>query len=77
VIVLGGRGLLSVPEVELQTLLRRVHHGEVTFPLRRSELLMMKTPALAEHGDVLLGLDEAGVRAVLVSVLAERRTRRA
>ena len=72
----NGRGLSSVPDVELETLLRRVHRGEITYPLRRSELLLMKTPALAELGDVLLGLDESGVRAVLVAVLAERRARR-
>jgi hypothetical protein len=65
-----------VPEQELETLLRRVHHGEVSFPLRRSELLLMKTPQLAELGDLLIGLDEAGVRAVIVAVLAERRTKR-
>ena len=53
-----------------------VHRGEITYPLRRSELLLMKTPQLAELGDVLLGLDEGGVRAVLVAVLAERRARR-
>lgn len=74
--MLGGRGLASVPDEELTELLRRVHKGEVSFPLRRSELLLMKTPALAETGDVLLGLDEPGVRAVIVSVLAERRARK-
>lgn len=65
-----------MPEHELETLLRRVHNGEVSFPLRRSELLLMKTPQLAELGDVLLGLDEAGVRAVIVAVLAERRMKK-
>ena len=74
--VIGGRGLLGVPDEELEFLLRRVHQGEVSFPLRRSELLMMKTPSLAENGDLLLGLDEQGVRAVVVAVLAERRARR-
>src|SRR5690606_3142403 len=76
-VVSAGRGLVSVPDGELETLLRRVHRGEVSFPLRRSELLLMKTPALAEQGDVLLGLDDKAVRAVLVSVLAERRAKRA
>lgn len=74
--MVAGRGLSSVPDEELETLLRRVHRGEITYPLRRSELLLMKTPQLAELGDVLLGLDEGGVRAVLVAVLAERRARR-
>jgi hypothetical protein len=54
-------------------LFRLVHEGKLSFPLRRSELLLLRTPHLAEHGDVLLGLDEPGVRAVLVAVIAERR----
>ena len=66
-------GLTAVPDDELLVLLRRVHEKQLSFPLKRSELLLLKTPRLAEHGDVLLGLDEAGVRAVLVSVIAERR----
>lgn len=69
----GGIGLTQVPDDELELLFRRAHQGLLSYPLRRSELLLLGAPRLAEHGDALLGLDEKGVRAVLVAVLAERR----
>ena len=65
-----------MPAEDLVKLLRLVHRGPVAFPLTSVELLVRGMNRLAEHGDVLVGLDEAGVRAVLVAVLAERRRSR-
>ena len=69
-----GRALSRVPSEDLEGLLRAVHHGRVEFPLRREALMLMGMNRLADHADVLIGLDEKGVRAVVVAVLAERRS---
>ena len=71
--MLGGRGLRPVPTEDLKTLLSAVHGQKVAFPLTRRWLLEMGMNRLAESADVLLGLEEAGVRAVLVAVIAERQ----
>ncbi len=68
-----GTGLTKVPDEDLMGLLRALHHGRLTFPITRSMLFTMGMNQLAEHADPLLGLSEDGVRAVLVTVLAERR----
>lgn len=68
--------LTGVPTPELEQMLALVHRGQLDLPLtpvgvacvglqHRSEELMQ----------TLRGLDEPGVRAVLVAVLAERRAR--
>lgn len=68
-----GTGLSGAPTEELKTLLGALHHGRLEFPLERTTLLVMGLNALADHADLLVGLDERGVRSVLVAVLAERR----
>ena len=68
-----GIGLTKVPDEDLMLLLRALHRGRLTFPITRSMLFTMGMNQLAEHADPLLGLNEGGVRAVLVTVLAERR----
>ena len=73
----GGLGLTKVPTGELETLLRWLHRGETPVPVTRSFCLSSALPYLAENGDVLFGLEEAGARAVLVAVIAERRAKRA
>lgn len=70
-----GRGLSEVPTEDLEALLRAVHRGRLEFPLRRQGLLLLGMNRLAEHASLLQGLDERGLRAVLVAVLAERRRR--
>ncbi len=67
------RGLTQVPSEDLEELLRAVHRGRLEFPLRRQGLLLLGMNRLAEHASLLQGLDERGLRAVLVAVLAERR----
>jgi hypothetical protein len=73
---MNGMALTRVGDAELESLLRHVHRGNVRCPLRRSDVLLLGLNTLAERGDVLFGLDEAGVRAVITAVLAERRARR-
>lgn len=72
---MSGAGLTRVPDADLETLLRRIHRGELRCPLRRRDLLLSGMNVLADRGDLLLGLDDAGVRAVISAVLAERRAR--
>ena len=68
-----AHGLSRLSDEDLKELLRRVHHEELSSPLRRSELLTMGMNKIADNADLLVGLDRAGVRAVLVAVLAERQ----
>lgn len=66
-------GLTGVPTHLLKRALRAVHRGELGVPLTINGLAAV---GLQDVGPPLLqqlrGLDEAAVRAVLVSVLAER-----
>ncbi len=68
-----AQALLDVTDDDLETLLRAVHRGQIEFPLTRATLLNWGKHRLADDGDLLVGLDEAGLRAVLAAVLAERR----
>ena len=70
----GGLGLTGVPTAQLTALLRLLYQGRVPLPVSRSGLLSMGLHPLADEGDVLLGLDDRAARAVLVAVIAERRT---
>jgi len=72
----GGLGLTKVPTAELETLLRWLHRGEVKPPITRSLCLSSALPYLGENGDVIFGLDEPGLRAVLVAVISERRAKK-
>jgi hypothetical protein len=66
-------GLTEVKTKHLKQLLSLVHRGEFTYPLDIAELartgLQHCAPALLAQ---LRKLDEPGVRAVLITVLAER-----
>lgn len=68
--------LTTVPTDSLKQALRLLHRGELQFPLTALEVtrtgLQAHQEALLAH---LRGLDEAGVRAVLTAVLAERMPR--
>lgn len=68
-----GRALSQTPTEDLEILLRHAHKGNLEYPLTRKTLLLMGMNRMAEMADVLFGLDERGVRAVLVAVIAERR----
>lgn len=66
-------GLVGVPTDHLERLFRRLVRGELVLPLTKASLLAMGFNEVAVSGDLLLGLDARGVRAVLVAVIAERR----
>ncbi len=67
-------GLKDVPTDELEKLLRAVHRKGLSLPLLPAELACVGLQHRVEDlMAVLRGLDERGVRAVLVAVIAERR----
>lgn len=67
-------GLQDVPTKGLKTMLRQLHKGALPCPLTVSAVVAM---GLQDHLTAILhlmrDLDEPGVRAVLVAVLAERQ----
>lgn len=73
---IGSNGLKHVSSEDLKALLRALHRGELKTPIARTTLTEVGFFHLGDEVDVLRGLDDAGVRAVLVSVLAERQPRR-
>lgn len=65
--------LTGVPTQELKQLLRHVHRGEIETPITPAALTRFGLQHRSEElMQSLRGLDEAGVRAVLVAVTAER-----
>jgi len=66
-------GLTELSTEELEDLLRRIYRGELSSPMRRSELLTLGLNRVADRGELLVGLDHAAARALLVGVLAERK----
>lgn len=68
-----GAGLTGASTEQLKRLLRFVHRGEVVCPLTPLELTRIGLATMVGGVDVLRGLDERGLRAVLVAVLAERQ----
>lgn len=69
-----GTGLVHVDTAALTTLMRAVYRGDLTCPFDIADLARVGLQYCAAD---LLGhfreLDEAGVRAVVVAVVAERR----
>lgn len=66
-------GLAALSDEQLKQALRALTQGKLPCPFKRSDLLLRGLNPLAEHGDLLFGLDARGVRAALVSALSERR----
>ena len=68
-----GLGLTGLNTQELQKLLRHLHRGELICPVDIHRLTVVGFQYKADTlTNALRGLDEVGVRAVLVCVLAER-----
>ena len=67
-------GLSSLSDEQLKVVLQRVYTKELPCPFKRSDLLLRGLNAVAEDGDLLFGLDELGVKAVITAVLFERRS---
>ncbi len=70
--MIGTGGLTALSTDELRLLLRVVHQGQLPCPIDRIGLASTGLLRIGDHLGVLRGVDEAGVRAVLVCVLAER-----
>lgn len=68
-------GLVDVPTPQLETLLRRILKTELEYPLTKPTLMALGYNEVAAAAQALRGLDQRGVRAVLVAVLAERKAR--
>jgi hypothetical protein len=71
----GGLGLTEVNSKDLEKALRALYRGDLELPLNihgltRVGLQHCSQPLLSQ----LRGLDKMGVQAVLVAVLAERKT---
>ena len=71
--MMGTRGLTAVSTPDLRTLLAAVHRGDVACPIDRIGLATAGLLRLGDDLELLRGLDAAGVKAVLIGVLAERR----
>lgn len=67
-------GLSRLSDEQLKTILKKVYRKELSCPFGRSDLLIRGLNAVAEEGDLLFGLEEAGVRAVIGAIFAERRS---
>ena len=70
-----GQGLTNVDSDVLKKLLGLLHRDEPVCPLDITELTRVGLQYASDDLEVLRGLDRAGVRAVLVAVLAERKSR--
>ena len=66
-------GVTKLPTRDVETLLARLHRGELRLPLTHPNLLASGLPHLVDRVGFLSGLDGAALRAVLVAVLAERK----
>ncbi|PRP98612.1 hypothetical protein [Enhygromyxa salina] len=67
--------LTGVPTGELEQLLRLVHRQQIAPPITPATLALVGLQHRSEElMQSLRGLDEPGVRAVLIAVLAERRS---
>lgn len=71
----AGAGLTGLTTTDLERLLRALHRGELKCPIGHAELHVAGLSYLVDRIELLRGLDERAVRAVLVAVLAERKRR--
>lgn len=66
-------GLKKVPTTVLKRLLQQIHRGSIEFPITPLSLALL---GMQDYSEALLGalrgLDQAGTRAVVIAVLAER-----
>jgi hypothetical protein len=66
-------GLTAIHTEELKKFLRLVIKDQLVFPLTRQQLLLRGLNLMGDRGDLLFGLDQASVKAILIAVLAERQ----
>ena len=69
----AGKGLVDLPTATLKSLLAALHRKQLSCPITIQDLTRVGLQYCAtDLLEVLRGLDEKGVRAVLVTVIAER-----
>ena len=68
-----GLGLTELRTDELKSLLRLIYNGKLVCPFNRQMLMTMGFNRVSECAEILCNLDEKAVRAILFSVLAERK----
>jgi len=66
-------GLTHLNDKQLERLLTAVHRDLVPCPLSPEQLMVAGLSDVFDRVAFLRGLDKAGVKAVLIAVLAERR----
>jgi hypothetical protein len=71
-----GAGLSAVPTASLERVLRHLHDGSLEAPITHRSLLAAGLPALVDKLGHLQGLDARAASAVVVAVLAERRSQK-
>ena len=71
-----NRGLTAVGLEDLKRVLRAVHRGTLPSPISRGALVAHGMGNIEGNLDLLVGLDHAGARSVLVAVIAERTQHR-
>mgnify|MGYP004107118573 CR=1 FL=1 len=69
----SAKGMTAVKTEDVKALLRCVHRGDLSCPITQIGLAQAGLLRLGDDVGHLFGLDESGVRAVLVAVLAERQ----
>jgi hypothetical protein len=74
VVLDAGKALTAIATEDLIALLRLVHRGELACPIRPAGLGEHRLLRLQDDLGFLTGLDLAATRAVLVAVIAERRS---
>lgn len=70
----GTEGLTRAKTEHLHALLRAIHRGDLEPPVTHPKLAQAGFLGIAEHLDILRGLDKAATLAVILAVLAERRS---
>ena len=68
-----GLGLTELRTDELKSLLRLIYNGKLVCPFDRQTLMTMGFNRVSECGEILCKLEERAVRAILFTVLAERK----
>ena len=68
-----GLGLTELRTDELKSLLKLIYNGKLACPFNRQSLMTMGFNRVSECAEILCNLEERSVRAILFSVLAERK----
>ena len=65
--------LTHVSDEHLKKLLKLLYKKQITCPLHKHTLMSYGLNTIADYAEILLYLDQAAVRAIIVTALAERQ----